>query len=236
MKRVVIALLGSIALVGSAIAEEQDSGWSGEAELGFVATSGNTDTQSLVFKGKALNVIGKWNNEILLDVLNAEADDVRTAERYFLEAKTKRNFTEHDYGFGNFSHTDDRFSGYQYRTSLTAGYGRHVLSGDIFKLDLEAGVGGRRSKPDVGNTDNEGVLRLAGFFNWQISDTAKFTQDLISEIGSDVTISRSLTALSAKVNSTLAVRLSYGIRHTSEVPPGIEKVDRETAVTLVYGF
>lgn len=111
-----------------------------------------------------------------------------------------------------------------------------MLADDILNLDLEAGLGGRRSKPDIGNTNTEAVLRLAGFFNWQISDSSKFSQDLVSEIGSDVTISRSVTALSAQINSTLALRLSYTIRHTSEVPVGIEKVDRETAVTLVYGF
>lgn len=89
MKRVVIALLGSVALVGSAMAEEKDSSWTGEAELGFVSTSGNTETQTLVFKGKAVNQIKSWKNEFNLDVLNSEADKARTAERYTLDAKNE---------------------------------------------------------------------------------------------------------------------------------------------------
>jgi putative salt-induced outer membrane protein YdiY len=32
------------------------------------------------------------------------------------------------------------------------------------------------------------------------------------------------------------MKLSYTVRHTSEVPDDVDKTDTETAVTLVYGF
>ena len=236
MKRLCIAALGSVALVGTAMAEDKDSQWSGEAELGFVSTSGNTETQTLKAKGKAVNERDSWKHELTLDALNTEDSKVRTAERYNLAGKSSYDITVHDYGFGNISYEDDRFSGYEYRASLTAGYGRHVLTADPVKLDLEAGVGGRKSKPDNGNTDNEAILRLAGFLDWKISDTSKLTEDLTSEIGDDVTISKSETGLKTQINSTLAMKISYMVKYTSKVPVGIEKVDRETAVTLVYGF
>ena len=45
-----------------------------------------------------------------------------------------------------------------------------------------------------------------------------------------------MTALTAKVNTSLALKVSLTIKNNSEVPVGTEKTDTETAVTLVYSF
>ena len=80
------------------------------------------------------------------------------------------------------------------------------------------------------------MLRLAGSLSWNISKTSHFTQDLSAEIGEDTTVSKSVTALKTQIDGSLAMKISYTIKHTSEVPADIEKTDSETAVTLVYGF
>ncbi|MGD8559906.1 MAG: DUF481 domain-containing protein, partial [Gammaproteobacteria bacterium] len=54
--------------------------------------------------------------------------------------------------------------------------------------------------------------------------------------GDDETVTKSVTALTANINSSLAMKLSYTIKHTSEVPPDIEKTDTETVVTIVYKY
>lgn len=104
------------------------------------------------------------------------------------------------------------------------------------ELELETGLGARQSKLNDGTDEDEGLIRLFGFLGWKISDTSKFTEELSSETGEKATISKSVTGLKSQINNSLAMKISYMIKHVSEVPASIKKVDRETAVTLVYSF
>ncbi len=218
------------------IAQEAVSPWSGEAELGVVSTEGNTETQTINAKAKVVNEREYWKHEAAFDALNTEDTDVTTAERYSVMAKTNYKFRPLDYVFGIVNYEDDRFSGYQWRASEFVGYGRKIIAKDDLKLDGEIGVGDRQSETDAGVHSDEGAARLAANLLWKISDTAKFTEDLVSEIGEDVTISKSVTGLKSQINGSLAMKITYTVKHVSEVPVGVEKVDRETAVTLVYSF
>ncbi|MGW8228356.1 MAG: DUF481 domain-containing protein, partial [Gammaproteobacteria bacterium] len=116
------------------------------------------------------------------------------------------------------------------------GYGRTVMDRENLKLNLEVGAGGRQSEPEVGETDNEAVLRAAGDFEWKISKSATFIQELSGDVGEDKTITRSLTALTTKINSYLSSRIAYQLKYTSEVPPGIEKTDTELTFTLLFKY
>lgn len=236
MNKLSIALFGGLALTGTAIAEDSVSTWGGEAELGIVATDGNTETQTISAKAKAINERKKWKHELGFEALNTEDKDTTTAERYSLTGKTNYKLSERDYIFGYANYKDDRFSGYDWRASEAIGYGRHVIAEEDLTLDVEAGLGARQSERDDGVEEDEGLVRLYGALGWKISDTSKFTEELSSEIGEDVTISKSVTGLKTQINSSLAMKITYTVEHTSEVPATIEKVDRETAVTLVYSF
>ncbi len=236
MKKISAVILGSVVMAGSAMAESGVSEWAGEAELGLVSTSGNTDTQTINAKAKASNERDKWKHELSLDALNTEDKNVTTAERYGLTGKTNYKLTELDYIFGMATYDDDRFSGYDWRASEFIGYGRHAIKEEDLTLSLEAGIGARQSKDDAGTRTDETAMRLAGNFGWKISDTSMFTEELSSEIGEDVTISKSVTGLKSQINGSLAMKITYTIKHVSDVPVSIEKVDRETAITLVYGF
>jgi len=236
MKKISAVILGGVVMAGSAMAETGTSEWAGEAELGLVSTSGNTETQTISAKAKASNERDKWKHEAGLEALNTEDGSATTAERYTLTGKTNYKLTDLDYVFGMVTYDDDRFSGYDWRASEFVGYGRHVIKEEDLTLDLEAGLGARQSEDDAGASTDEVAVRLSGNLGWKISDTSKFTEELSSEIGEDVTISKSVTGLKSQINGSLAMKLTYTVKHVSEVPVNIEKVDRETAVTLVYSF
>ncbi|KAF0192935.1 MAG: hypothetical protein FD165_38 [Gammaproteobacteria bacterium] len=80
------------------------------------------------------------------------------------------------------------------------------------------------------------LARAAGNYVWKISDTTTFSEELTIDAGQDSTISKSVTGLKSQVAGNLATKLTLTIKNTSDVPPGVEKTDTETAVTLVYGF
>jgi len=212
------------------------STWNGEAELGAVVTTGNTETQTLNAKGKLVNDRKKWKHVGMVEALST-SDDVRTtSERYLLSAKSDYKYDEVSYAFVRINYEKDRFSGYDYQVSETLGYGRKIITEPNLTLALEAGPGARQSKLDMGDSDDEFIVRLAGDLVWKISENAEFSEDLSTEVGEDVTISKSVSALKAQIVGSLAMKLSYTVKHTSDVPVETEKTDTETALTLVYSF
>lgn len=224
------------ASAGSAVAEPQ-SRWSGEAELGFVKTSGNTDTETFNAKAGVVNERRRLRHTGKLDVLTASHDGTETAERYFLTGKSDYKLSGVSYLFVLLSYEDDRFTGYDYRASESVGYGRTVIDRAGLTLDLEGSVGARQSQlVTTGEETGEAVVRIAGALKWVISDAAEFTQDLESEVGEDATITRSVSALTTTVAGSLAAKFAVHVKHTSDVPAGIDRTDTETSTTLVYSF
>lgn len=231
--------VATIILLGTAsplIAAESSQPWKGEAELGIVATSGNTETTSIKARAGVIYEKEKWRHTGKFDALNTSDATRTTSERYMLSGKSDYKFDDRRYAFGLLSYENDRFAGFDYRASEILGYGYRVIRQDHLTLDLEAGPGARQTKLRDGSSENEFVGYVAGKLLWKISPSASLSEDLTSEISSDATIVRSVTALTAQLVGSLAMKLSFTARYTSEVPVTVKDMDTETAVTLVYGF
>lgn len=228
----------AMALTSTQLAADEaaSSTWKGEAELGYISTSGNTETETLNAKAKVTNERKVWKHTIIAEATKASDNDTVTTQRNFISSKTDYKFTEGSYIFGLLTYEDDRFSGYDYQASLIVGYGHKFINTDLLTWDGEIGVGTRRSKPDSGEKTDEDVLYLGTELDWKISKTASINEKLTVEAGHDATTTKSVLALKAKINNTLASKITYTIKHVSEVPVGIEKTDKEIAVTLVYNF
>jgi putative salt-induced outer membrane protein len=219
-----------------AVKTKKIAAWTADIGVGYVRTTGNTETESLKGDVKAVKEKNKWRHSVKLEALNTSDNGQTTAERYFLSGKTDYKFSEFGYWYVTASYEDDRFSGYDYRISESAGYGRRLVSQPTLTIDGEIGPGAKQSKTDAGENQDEFLVRLAGNLLWKISDNSDFSEELFTEIGDDETVTKSVTALTANINSSLAMKLSYTIKHTSEVPPDIEKTDTETVVTIVYKY
>ena len=230
-----VSALSAMAM-SSAVAEEAKGPWKSEAELGVVMTGGNTESETIKAKGKLEYAKDRWTGSFALDSLYASTDDETTAERYGAKAQAKYNFSGIQYVYGLIDYEKDRFSGFDYRVSESLGYGATVLDNGEVVINVEGGPGARQSKLEDGGSDSEALFRLFAGLDWQISEPAKFHQELSSEIGEDTTISESISELHTQVNGSLAMKVSYTLKHTSDVPEGVKNTDRETAVTLVYSF
>ena len=217
--------------------EEKTSPWTTTAGLGYVNTTGNTNTDSLTFKFDTAYEIERWKHEAHIETLKASTDDVTTADRKLFTAQTNYKFRPLDYFWGNFSYEDDRFTGFDYQAIISAGYGRKLINAEKHKLDAEVGPGYRKFKViEPPQTDDEALLRLVGKYKWLISSYSEFTQDLIGNFGEDQEEWRSITALRTSINKTLALRLAYNVRYLDKVPLGNERYDRTTTITLDYTF
>lgn len=231
-----IVSVTSALLLTMAQAYAAESAWKGSVELGVIYTSGNTENESVNAKSAVEQTIDKWRNSASLEALNIKSKEGRTAEKYVGNGKSAYQFGEHSYAYVSGSGERDLFSGYDYQASVSAGYGYRAIGTEKVTLDLEIGPGYRQVKLDNDDAEGEAIGRLSAKYENKLSKTSTFGEELTSEIGSDATITKSITTLSAQVNGDLAMKISLTIKNNSNVPAGVEETDTETAVTLVYSF
>jgi putative salt-induced outer membrane protein len=212
--------------------------WSGDFALGYLATSGNSETSSINAKGSLVYAADRWKNTLTAAAVNTYADNESSAENYTATEQLDYNFTPRDYAFGAVEWNKDLFAAIRERTSETIGYGRHVLMGSTHLLDLEIGAGARQSQTnDVPRQrEDDFIGRGAAKYQWNISQTATFLEALKVETGESNTYVESVTQLKLAIVGNLYANLSYTVKNNSETAPDTEHTDTETAVTLSYEF
>ncbi len=232
-------IVAALILAGPALAaeaQEEKSPWAGKATLGYLATSGNTDNTSLNASFEVSYTRNDWIHAFKAAAIGSTEDEVTTAEAYEAGWKSLRNFSESNYMFGQLDWRKDRFSGYDTQFVQTVGYGRRLIDTEKHKLNAEIGAGARQSDLADGTEESETVVRGSMNYSWQISETAKFTQVVSVESGSENTYTEAVSKLSASLVGNLALAASYTVKHNSDVPVLTENTDTFTALSLEYTF
>lgn len=245
MKRLsatVIALTLPFTAGAQEAAEATEAGkegpWSGNASLGYLATSGNTENQSFNGGFEVGYTSGKWFHRLGGKAVKNSQDKETTAEAYEMGWKSEYSFTENSYLFGRVDWRKDRFSGYEQQISESLGYGRRLIDSEAHTLNAEIGVGARQQTlRDAASTEEDDViLRGAMDYTWRFSETGQFMQQLAVESGSSNTYFESVSEVKAALIGQLALVASYTIKSNSDVPVGTEKTDTFTALSLEYAW
>ncbi len=232
MKKILAAALMVTGFVSLATAAE----WKSNLELGYVQTSGNTETSSMNTKGKAIRDGETWRTTVQASALNATDAKRTIAEKYAISAQEDWKISESGFLFGRIAFDTDRFGGFKKRTSETLGYGFDILKTDERQWNAEIGGGARQTELTTGEKTSNVVVRAATFYNWKISKTATFSQELKSEGGKDGYVSNSVTSLLNQVSGNLSSKVSYAVQHTSKVPVGTKKLNKELSASLVFSY
>ena len=232
-KLLAIAALTMVAGTGFAQDEE---GFSGRAALGYLATSGNTENDSLNANLGLWWNYEPWSHSLLGRAVNSSTSGVTTAEAYSLNWKSNYAINETDYIFGLLAWDKDEFSAYEQQVREAIGYGRRFIDSERHILNGQAGIGARQADLRNGVSQDEAILHLGGDYRWIISETSEFSQTLLIDSGSDNTYLEATSALSADVRENLALVISYTIKNNSDVLPGTKKTDTFTAISLEYTF
>jgi len=244
---IIILALTTYSLKAEETVASKEAEWKSNIEFGYVATSGNTETTSINSGFSASYEIELWKHSVDIKTIFGSAEDSSTsevetnAEKYFVEGKSDYKYSDKSYAFIMANYEDDRFSDNDYQTSLSAGRGFAMDMSDKSKLDLEVGVGYRKTLKKetlllAEEAISETIFRLAANYFWDITENSKFEQKLSSDIGDDNTVTKSYTGLSANFAKNLALKLSLTATHQSEVRGDTEELDTVTAVTVVYNF
>lgn len=210
--------------------------WSGNADLGYSASNGNSETENLNALAKVEYLKGLWTHGLRLGGVREDDDGTTRAERYEVGYKVERALSEVSYVFGNLAWERDEFGGVYERTSETLGYGRKLFDTEVHRLETEIGIGARQNELRDGSMEDDAILRLAGAYERNISESATFNQDLVVETGEANTYAESISGLKLRINGNLYAKLSYTVKHNDTVPAGSEKTDTYTAVNLSYEF
>ncbi|MFO7582771.1 YdiY family protein [Guyparkeria sp.] len=221
---------------GPALAEESDGPWGGSAEFGATMSTGNSESSSLNGKLRITHESLPWENKFRLEAHQATEDGDETANRVLGEHETNYALTERDYLFGVLRGTYDEFSGYDYQASAAAGYGRKIWISEKGYWDAEIGPGVRVAETNDDVRETNVIARASSGFEYRLSDTARFNQDVTVLSGSDNTEVESVTGVSTSITDTLAMKLSYTVLHNTDVPADTENTDTYTSINLVYDF
>ena len=238
MRRIQLSALALLALFVSTagFADEEPGPWSGSLGIGYLAISGNTESNSVNVDGEVKYDVNKWHHRLLGRVVGKSEANTTTAEAYKAAYDLKYDLSERNYAFGLLDWNKDRFSAYDQQTFEVAGFGRRFIMTEKHKLNGEIGVGAAQNELTDGTSQDEFTTRLAGDYTWKISENAEFVQKLALNISSSNTFTESVTELRAAVVGNLGLALSYIIKNNSDVPAGTEKTDTWTAVNLDYKF
>lgn len=236
-----IALVGAVLITTSTFAQDEaadDLGWSGKGELGYVSTSGNTDSDALNFALEILKNTENWRYRFGGAALITSKNGDKDNERYSAELQADRKLNEKSYIFAIYRYDADKFGAYDPQQSFTAGYGRELMKSDTHELKIEIGAGYKKSEERVtGFSSNEFIGRLLLEDTWQIVESTGWNNRLLIESGSDNTFTLFNTGLTVAMTDKLAVRLGWEYRHNSDIPPGTtDKTDTTTSANLVVNF
>lgn len=220
--------------------------WKGRGQIGGFQSTGNSDNIGITATLNLERVGIDWRHKMRLTVDYQESNSRVTREQYFASYEPRYQVTSDLFAYALAQYEKDRFQGVASRYAVSGGLGYQVMKGQPMQLSLQAGPAWRHTKFTNGLTDSSIAALVALDFDWQLTDSLKFTQntDLVANGGGSATAiidgkNTSLnlvTGFEADIVDWLTARLSYTVEYDSDPPVGAVKTDTLTRFTLIYGF
>ncbi len=241
ISRKLLVVAASIAAAGFApgavAGETPNPGLNGTVVFGLNEARGNSDTFG-INGSSALEYVtgGPWRHDASFAFVTREENNIRSEERYEARVTSNYYWTEDDYFFGRLDWRKDNFGGVREEWVPGVGYGRVLLRNERHDLRGEIGAAYRWADLSDGSSEEGAALTGGLRYLWQISDSAQFFQNALVQWSSDNTFFESETGLTATIIGSLSARLSYIVRHNTDVPQGRDNSDFFTNIGLEYKF
>lgn len=235
------SVMAAIALAGLCItpahAGEADArAWENHIDLGAVRTSGNTSTTTLNGAWNSVLERPLWRVEIAALTNASSSNNTTTAETYEASFQTDRNLDASTWTFVHLGFESDRFAGYRQRFSETAGIGRWLFRSECTEWKAELGGGLRQTRATDHHRIRETILRASTNMEWHVSDTTELSQELNTEGAGRRWTSKSVTALTTRINAHVSSKIALRLTHNSRAPAGKKKLDSELTAGLSFNF
>lgn len=212
----------------------------GSGQAGFIAKSGNTDSQAL---NAALKLeYSQDKNEYLgnLSADNTQESGVTTAEKYQLSLQANHNYNEAKttYAFASLDFLNDRFADIDLQSQAFLGMGHRFLKDAKMTLAGEAGLGYSNTTYKSNAKDDSGMaVKAKEIFDYKFNSNVKLGQDLSATTTSDKTDYEFNLNVESKMSDKLSMNIGYQLRYTTQTPSSaVKDTDTQTSVSLIYSF
>lgn len=216
--------------------EENKKNWKVHIEAGGTFSKGNTNQKSLFSKNNFDYKKDKWTEIFKSRLENTEVNRVRAKERYDLNNQLRYNFSEKNFRVLEAEYIDDRYAGYDYRASLTYGYGRNIIESKETKLASQLSFGARQSQFTNGNSESSWLVRLTTNFEHKFKEDIIFSENLDISIDKNVLITKSDSSLKIRlkgINNSLFLQLGYFFENRSNSSQSNVKKTDSTLMTMI---
>ena len=226
-------LIATTLLLAAATPAHAD--WTGKGNVGASVATGNSENQAASAALELKNTSGQWTHTFGLAGNYGNDGDVTTAQRWEARGQTQYDFTKKAYWFGAARYEDDRFSTYDFQSSLSAGLGYKIIDTDKTKFWVQGGVGYRYAEEAFTGDTVDGVIFRGDLgLDHQLTASTKVVERFLVEAGSDNTFMQNDLGLEVSMTGTLALRVGFQVRYNTDVLPGTEKTDTLTTLGLQY--
>ena len=227
------SLAAAAALLVAAVPAHAD--WSGKGNVGASFATGNSENQAASAALELKDVVGQWTHTFGLAGNYDNDGNATTAQRWELRGQRQYDFTKKAYWFGAARYEDDRFSTYDFQSSLSTGLGYKIIDTDKTKFWVQGGVGYRYAEEALTGDTVDGVIFRGDLgYDHQLTASTKVVERFLVEAGSDNTFLQNDLGLEVAMTGTLALRVGYQVRHNTDVLPGTKKTDTLTTLGLQY--
>ena len=216
----------------------------GDVELGFIVTTGNTNSSSAKIKANLYQDFEKWRNQLKFDTLVKrdrfdDNDSSVSAARSYVSLQSNYDVGEQNASFFVFTDYEyDRFNGIEHQASLVSGYGNRLFDNVKNIVDFDIGPGINYQVNEAGESDIGYLLRVALQWERLVSKRTRFNQNVSIEQSLSGLNSRFKleTSLVSEISGDLSLKFSYLYRYNTQPEADKRHYDGETSATFVYQF
>jgi putative salt-induced outer membrane protein len=216
----------------------------GSAELSFVSTTGNTDTQTLGLGGSIECKPNKWTYTAKAAFIRSEADDVETAKSLDTLFRAARDLTPRLKAYGQFIYFQNEFAGIENRYAVEGGLAYMLLVHPKHTLEIDGGIGyTKEDRVEVLGIPDEDLsfasARTGAIYRFKISETAEFGDDAgftFNLNDSEDWRFANVAYVAAKLTTIFSLKLSYAVAYLNNPVPGFGKTDTITSAAVVAKF
>jgi len=255
----------ALSLLCTSMLLAEDTAFVTHTELGYVETSGNTETTAATVDFMGKKSWGDHSVQLDFDYLYGEQNSIENNNKL----ETVLNY---DYKFSkNFGlnyligYKDDKFSGFDYQFYTGPGVKWHAHENDAHVLDFQSNVlyskdsGSDKFYNDAaftdetkypfvpvkgifkkdGQTNEYGAFFIQGDYEWKITESFKFLQMLNYRVDmkdSDIYFINSKSAVESKISDTFSMGINYKVSYVNTPPVGNERTDKTFTVSLIIDY
>lgn len=211
----------------------------GSAELTFVGTSGNSETQSLGAGTVLMFRPGRWTITNKAAMVRNEDHGTVHAQSLSISTQGGREMTPRLSLVAGHAYARDRFAGIKHRNSIDAGLTVDAITTNRHSLVLEGRAGYASEQRLTGADVSSSIGSTAALYTLKISETASFETEARAvfslEDGRDQRVTN-VASLTAQLNSRFSLKATHTTRWVRRPAPGFKTTDTITAVALVAKF